>query len=62
MDEDDLKWVTNEKNIVLFLNSSTKIVALKPLVVGNEVILHRSMQNDALIHREGLTLTVRGST
>ena len=54
MDVDDLKPVANEKKyIVIIINSSTKIVILKPL--GFRKLSHSSdMQNDALMHREGL--------
>ena len=37
-----------------------KIDVLKPL--GNEIKSSSEMQNDALMHREGLTLSARGST
>ena len=54
VDVDDLKPVANEKKyIVIIINSSTKIVILKPLGFRN--LSHSSdMRNDALMHREGL--------
>ena len=53
MDEDDLKWVTNEKKIVLFLrqfheNCRTKTTSCRKLSSFSE------MQDDDLMHREGL--------
>ena len=45
VDENDLKLVTNEKEIALYLNNIMKIVVLKSLGVGKQ---------DALMHREGL--------
>ena len=45
--------VANENNMVLLLNNSMKICGLKALGFGK--LGHSSeMQNDALMHREGL--------
>ena len=53
MDEDDLKWMANEKNILLLLNSSMETLALQP--PDFRKLNHSSeMQHDALMHREGL--------
>ena len=53
MDEDDLKWVANEKNILLLLEQFHENVVLK--LPDFRTISHFSeMQNDALMHREGL--------
>ena len=53
MDEDDLKWVANEKNMLLLLDSSMISFVLKPL--GFRKLSHsKEMRNDALKHREGL--------
>ena len=52
MDEDDLKWVGNEKNVLLSLKQFHEHVRSKPLVLKK--LSHFSeMQNDALMHREG---------
>ena len=53
MDEDDLKWVANEKKILLFLkqlheNCGFKTTSCRKLNNFSE------MQNYALMHREGL--------
>ena len=53
VDEDDLKWVTNEKKILLFLkqlqeNCGFKTTSCRKLSNFSE------MQNDTLMHREGL--------
>ena len=51
VDENDLKWVTNE--YCYFQNSSMKIFVVKPL--GFRKLSHASeMQNDALMYRVGL--------
>ena len=48
-----MKYVANEKNILLILNSSKKFFVLKH--IGCRKLSHFSaMQNDALMHREGL--------
>ena len=53
MNEDDLKWVGNEKNVLLSLKQFHEHVCSKPLVLKK--LSHFSeMQNDALMHREGL--------
>ena len=53
VDEDDLKWMANEKNILLLLNSSMETLALQPLDFRK--LNHSSeMQHDSLMHREGL--------
>ena len=53
VDEDDLKWVANEKIYCYYKNSSIKIFGLKTL--GFRKLSHFSeMQNDALRHCEGL--------
>ena len=54
MNEDDFKWVTNEKKIVLLINSSMKIFVLKPLGF-RKLSYFSEMLNDALMHREGFT-------
>ena len=53
MNEDDLKWVTNGKKIVLLLTCSIKEIVLKPLILEN-LGNFSEMRNDALIHHEGL--------
>ena len=53
VDEDDLKWVANCKKILLLLNSSTCIFVLIRLDF-RKVIHSSEMQNNALMHREGL--------
>ena len=53
MDEDDLKWVTNEKLDCYFQNCSMKIFVLKP-VGFTKLSDFSEMQDDALMHREGL--------
>ena len=51
MDEDDLKWVANEKKILLFLKQFHGNCGFKTTrKLGN----FSGMQNDALMHREGL--------
>ena len=58
MNKDDLELVENLnmlKNILLLLNSSTKIFVLKPLDFRK--LSCSEIQNDALMHREGLTLS-----
>ena len=53
VDEDDLKWVTTEKKILLLLLNSITIFVLESL--GFRKLSHASeMQNDDLMHREGL--------
>ena len=53
VDEDDLKWLTNEKNVLLFLKRFLKNVRSKTTRCGK--LGHSlEMQNDALVHREGL--------
>ena len=53
VDKDDLKWVTTEKNILSLLLNSITIFVLESL--GFRKLSHASeMQNDALMHREGL--------
>ena len=48
-----MKWVANEKNILLLSTSSIKKIVLNPLVFKK--LSHFSeMHNDALMHREGL--------
>ena len=47
--EDDLKWVTNELNILLLLKKFHDIVLLQ----NGKVCHSREMQNDALMHRDG---------
>ena len=52
VDEDDLKWVANEKNVLLLLKQSHKKIYSKTLryrKLGNS----SEMRNDALMHREG---------
>ena len=53
VEEDDLKWVANENNISLLLkqfqgNFSSKTTRCRKISHSSE------MQNDALMHREGL--------
>ena len=50
------KWLTNEKKISLLLKQSIKYFVVKPPDFRNT----SEMQNDALMHREGVTLTARG--
>ena len=53
VDEDELKCVANENNILLLLNTSIEMLGLKSL--GSRKLSHYSeMQNDVLMHREGL--------
>ena len=52
VDEDDLKWVVNEKILRYYKNSSIDIFVLKTL--GYKYNQSSEMQNDALVHREGL--------
>ena len=53
MGENDLKWLGDEKNILLFLKQFQEKIVLKPL--GLWKFSHSSeMQNVALMHREGL--------
>ena len=52
MDEDDLKWVVKEKNIVLFKHFHDNFLSKSPRC---RKFTHSSqMQNDALMHCEGL--------
>ena len=52
VDEDDLKWVTNEKSIAIVKTVLIKCPSETPMC---RKLSHSSqMQNDALIHREGL--------
>ena len=53
MDEDDLKRVANENKILLLLKSSMKIFVLK-LTCFRKLSHSAEMQNDALVHCEGL--------
>ena len=53
MDEDDLKWVSNENKILVLLNSSMNIVVLK-LIKIRKLSYFSEMQNDALMHRQSL--------
>ena len=53
MDKNDLKWVANEKTILLLLNIFKTIFVLKPIGRRNLGQFSR-MQNDASMHREGL--------
>ena len=53
MDENELKWVANEKKILLLLNSYKNIFVLKS--IGCRKLGHFSkIQNDALMRHEGL--------
>ena len=55
--------MTNEKNILCLLTQCHENFRSKnPNTLGFRKLIHSSeMQNDALMHREGLTLTARGS-
>ena len=53
VNEIDLKMVENEKKVLLLLNTSTNIFVLKP-VVFRKLSQFPGMQNDALMHVEGL--------
>ena len=53
VDEDDLKWVTIEKNIVLFLKQFHENCHSKTTIC-RKCSNSSQMQNDALMHREGL--------
>ena len=53
VDEDDLKWVENEKKISLLLKQFPEYNRFKTTRCGK--LGHSSeMQNDVLMHREGL--------
>ena len=53
MDEYDLKWLANENNISVLLKQFHEKFVLKSL--GFFKLSHSSeMQNDALMHRDGL--------
>ena len=54
----DLKWVTNKKDILLLLEQFNESVLSKP----QEISHSSQIENDALMHREDLTFTARGST
>ena len=61
VDENDLKWVTNEKIYCYFQKNSIKIFVLKP--PGFRKLIHSSeMLNDALMHREGFSKGLYNST
>ena len=47
-----LKWVTNEKNMLLFLEQFLGNFVLKPL--GFRKLNHASEMRNALMHHEGL--------
>ena len=52
MDEDDLEWVGNEKNILLLLRQFDAYVRSK--IPNLKQLSHFSgMQNNAFMHREG---------
>ena len=51
MYENDLKWVTNEKNILLFLKDFHENFRSKTTRF-QEIKLFSEMRNDALMHRE----------
>ena len=53
MDKDELKCVANEKNILLLLSTSIEMLGLKSLCY-RKLSHYSEMQNDALMHREGL--------
>ena len=55
MDEDDLKLVTNGKNIVLLLKQLHNFLRCRKLNNSSEM-----QTDDALMHREGLTFLARG--
>ena len=53
VDENDLEWVTDDKKILLLINSSKNIFVLKPIYCRK--LSHFSeMQNGALMHQEAL--------
>ena len=53
VDEDDLKWVTNEKKILLFLKQFHDFFVVNPLGF-RKFSYSLQMQNNALMHCEGL--------
>ena len=64
LDEDDLKWVINEKNIVIIKKFHENFRS-KTAVGFNKCSHSSEMQNDALIHREdkdSLSGKVRGNS
>ena len=55
VDEDDLKWMTNEKKISLLLTHAVEKNVMQPLRFRR--LSHFSeMQNDGLMHHNGLTV------
>ena len=54
VDEDDLKWVGNEKNISLLLKHFHEYFRAKTPSFKDFFHFSKKMENDALMHREGL--------
>ena len=53
MDKDDLKWAKNEKKVIVLLKQLHDKILSKPSGC-RKLGRYSEMQNDALVHREGL--------